>query len=163
MVENIHEIKDIRNLYLILIFSIIFQIIPAYGLQVFGFILFTITLVWAYFLKAKYFDSAFGKSHTIHIIKTIWNFSSFFVIGMIIGGFWLYTKADQSAVTQYTEQIMSTGSVSEEGMRNAYKEAIKTNLSLIIKTGLITLAPPIIYLIARIWMGFSNVKYKRNM
>lgn len=163
MVENINELKDVKNLYRILIFSIIFQILPFYGLQVFGFILFTVVLVWAYLLKAKYFDNPYGKSHAVHVIKTIWNFSSFLVIGMCIGGFWLYTTADQSALTSYTDEIMNTGAVSEEGMKSAYKQALKDNLGLVIKVGLITIGPPVIYLLGRIWIGSSNASIERRM
>lgn len=163
MVENNNELKDIKNLYRALIFSIIFQVIPFYGLQVFGLILFTVVLCWAYLLKTKYFDAPFGKSHAIHIIKTIWNFSSFLIIGMIIGGLWLYSSADQTALTNYTDNIMSTGSVSEQGMEQAYQTAIKDNFGLIVKVGLITLGPPLVYLIGRVWMGYGNACIERKM
>ncbi|MBL4588845.1 MAG: hypothetical protein JKY11_02045 [Alphaproteobacteria bacterium] len=163
MVENLKELKDIKNLYRLLIFSVIFQIIPSFGLQIFGAILFMVVLFWAYFLKTKYVDDPFGKSHAVHVIKTIWNFSSFFVIGLVIGSIIFYIKADQSTLTAYTDQIMSTGAVSEAEMESVMKQTIKDNLGLVIKIGLVTLGPSVLYLIARIWSGYGSAGYERRM
>lgn len=143
--------------------AVILQFIPVYGLQTFGFILFTCVLLWAYFLKAKYFKDPFGKSHAIHVIKTIWNFTSFFAIGFIIGGAIFYFNADQSAVYEYTDEIMETGAMTEQGMKEAMMKAIKDNMSLAIKVGIPTLLPSIIYLTFRIMTGYSNAGAERRM
>ncbi len=163
MIEHMNEQKDILNLYRLFIFSIICQIVPFYTLQVFGFILFTVVLIWAYLLKIKYFKDPFGKSHAIHVIKTVWNFSFFLLFGLMIAGTILYLKADQTAFIDYTDQIISSGGVSEEGMNTALKQVLKDNWGLVIKVGLPTLLPSIIYLVFRIHTGYSNAGCERKM
>ena len=163
MVESINELKDIKNLYRVFIASIVLQVIPVFGLQMFGMILFMVVLVWAYVLKMKYVTNPFGKSHAIHVIKTIWNFSSFLVIGLCIWGAIMYMNADQSAIDDYSAHMISTGDFSEEGIMNAYKQVLKDNWGLVLKSGIPTLLPSAIYLVFRIWTGSSNANCERKM
>ena len=163
MTENEKELKDIKNLYRLLMLSIALQVIPFYNLQLFGFLLFMVVLIWAYVLKMKYIDSPFGKTHAVHVIKTIWNFSTFFAIGFCIWMVIMYLDADKAALDAYSEQIVATGQVDEAGIKSTIAALVSDNFGLAVKVGIPTLLPSIIYLIFRIWSGSSNASGERTI
>ncbi len=145
--------QNMLTLYIGFFVSTILNFFPNYNIQIFAFIFFFILLVTAYIYRSKYKDDEFQYSHSKYIIKTIWIFSFFLLLGTMAAGIF----ADNSSINNIMDQAMNGIIMSESELETILMAYTKQNFFVF----LITIGPSFLYFFYRIFNGFSLVRNNR--
>lgn len=144
------EQQNILTLYVGLIISTILNFIPVYSAQIFGSIFFLVLLMFSYIYRSQSEEGSAQKSHTCYIIKTIWIFSLFLVVGIILAGLF----ADNSAIQQTIEKVMSGVMVNEVALESILAGYMKSNFLVFF----FTIVPSFLYFFYRLIKGIIEIK-----
>jgi len=119
--------------------------------------LFTIILqIAAYFLRRREEPDSFAHNHIDFIIRTIWIWSLFFVIGMAGAGMMISQSGDMSALDQLMSSVTDGSIPTEADMNQTAQVYFETNYALILRTTLLWLGPAQLYAVWRIARGLSR-------
>ena len=146
----IKEQQNMMALYIGFLISTILSFLPSYNLQILGFIFFFATLIMTYIYKYRSDINSFQYSHSKYLIKTVWIFSIFLLIGIIIAG----TLADNSSINATMNNIMNGQMISEAELENILMGYMKQNAFLFF----ITIVPSFLYFLYRIFKGIKLIK-----
>ena len=153
MTENTDKNKEksnIMTLYIGLIISTIFNFVPLASAQVFGSVFFLMILITAYIYRAKSEEDTLQNSHSHYIIKTIWIFSLFLFIGIILAGLFSDNTALQSTIDNAKSGIM----MSEAELENILANYFQNNFLVFA----LTIGPSFLYFIYRLYKGVTHAK-----
>jgi len=141
--------KNIISLYALLIGATIMNFLPSIAIQTFGGIIFFVTFITTYMLRAKHDTKTDHYTHCSYIIKTIWIFSLLFTVGLIIS----IGAANHSAIINIVDAIQAGAIPTEQQMMEAVLQFGKDNLILF----LILFLPMVIYLFYRFAKGLNII------
>lgn len=149
------EQQNILTLYIGLIISTILNFVPIYSAQIFGAIFFLVLLIFSYIYKSQSEEASIQNSHARYIIKTIWIFSLFLLIGVILAGLF----ADNSAIQQTIDQVMAGVMMDETALESILSGYMKDNAF----TFFVTIAPSFLYFFYRLIKGTLKIKNNNPM
>ncbi len=144
------EKTNIMTLYIGLIISTILNFVPITSAQVFGSIFFLVLLITAYIYRAKSEEKTLQNSHSHYIIKTIWVFSLFLLIGIILAGLFSDNTALQNTIDNAKNGIMA----SEAELENILTNYLQNNFFVFA----LTIGPSFLYFIYRLYKGVTYAK-----
>ena len=147
--------QNMLTLYIGLFISTIFQFIPSAGAQLFGVLFFVILLIASYIYRAQASQDSLQHSHSGYITKTIWIFSIFLLIGMIIASF----LADNTAINDTMDKAKNGIMMSDTELNSIMSGYIKNNLWVFIST----LGPSFIYFFYRLAKGLNLARHNKNI
>lgn len=143
----------ILSLYAVYSFAILMGCLPNMDAQNISAITTILLLIAAYVFESKHTPDSLETHHAIFVIRTIWIWSTFLLLGIIGAGFIVATKGDMSTIDQFMDGI-NNGVVPTEDDINALTQSyFESNATLIIKTALVCLGPAQIYASWRIIRG----------
>lgn len=154
-----HEISKHRStiiqLYVVFIITVLAGFVPNGYVQGLAVILLLVLMIAVplYGLAAP--QGSILKSHMRYLNQTIWAGSFFLAIGAGIMAYWVYQSGDHSAFLSLQEQIHTGSMVSEAGIYATIDSFISTNMGLIVKSFLICVGPPMLYIIVRTMRGLN--------
>lgn len=153
--------KNIINvLYLFLIVSTITGFMPSTWAQEVSLVLVIISLIAAYWYRSRDEEDGLVYNHMTYLIGTIWNGTTFMILGMLAAGAWVYLQGDNSvldhSVQQATDQILSGGMPTDAQMSGWMDEYLIANKSLTIMAGIICVGPGVLYFIYRVANGYAR-------
>jgi len=102
--------KTLSSLYGTYIVAIILNFMPSVMVQTIGGILFIATFIYTYIVRYRSKKETIENDHARYLIKTVWIFSLFTVIGIIIA----YGLGDHSIIYQFMNDIMQNGLIPAE-------------------------------------------------
>jgi len=138
------------TLYIGLFISTIFNFVPIASAQIFGGLFFLVLLIAAYIYRYGSEDRTLQNSHARYIIKTIWIFSLFLFIGIILAGLFSDNTALQNTIDNAKNGIIT----SEAELENIFGRYIQENIFIFLPT----LGPSFLYFIYRLYKGCIQVK-----
>ncbi len=115
--------KELAGIYLLYIISLILNVVPNTALATFGALLFLVLFIATYVQRARSKEKPVEYSHYQYIIKTIWIFSLFFVVGAIAA----YFLADHSIINNMTDLIMQGTMMTPEQMTSLTFDYARAN------------------------------------
>jgi uncharacterized membrane protein len=142
--------KNILTVYIGLIICAIFQFVPFFGAQLFSALFFIILFISAYTYRARANEDSLQKTHTGYIIKTIWIFSLFLFLGMILASI----LADSTSIHDTLDKAKNGVMMSEVELNAIMAGYMKTNLWVFISC----LGPSFMYFIYRLTKGIRLVR-----
>ena len=137
--------QKILGLYAILSFAVLMGCAPNMNAQNAGAVAAFLALIFAYIMESKHDKDSLETHHAIFIIRTIWIWSTFLLIGLCGAGFIISREGDMSAIDTLMAHI-NEGAVPDEGdMQATIDSYLQTNYDLIFKTTIVWIAPAQIY------------------
>ena len=107
-------------------------------------------LITAYIYRAKSEEETLQNSHSHYIIKTIWIFSLFLFIGIILAGLFSDNTALQNTIDNAKSGIM----MSEAELENILANYFQNNFLVFA----LTIGPSFLYFIYRLYKGVTYAK-----
>lgn len=144
------------GLYVTLGLCVLMTCTPVMALQNFAGLLSLILLITAYILRYKSDKESLESHHATYIIRTIWVWSAFVILGMIGAGMMISQNGDMSAIDDLINSANNGFIPDEDGVEQTVNAYFETNYALILKTTLMWLAPAQIYAIWRITRGLPR-------
>ena len=141
--------KNIVTFYGLLIISTLMNFVPSIAIQTIGGILFFVTFIATYILRAKFDKDSMHYAHCAYIIKTVWIFSLMFTVGIILS----VATADHSAIMSIVNQINAGAIPTETATIGSIKKFGLDNIILF----LIIFLPMIVYLLYRFGKGINII------
>ena len=154
--SDMKEQKNVQNIYAAFAAALIFQFIPLVTIQVFGFFLFIGVLVAAYMLRGKSETESLAYNHAHFIIRTIWIWSLFLMVGMVIAVPWFSQVADHSIIQSFLDQVSGGMMPSHEMMNDVMKRYMLANLADLLFIAGVALGPSMVYIIYRFAKGLTR-------
>lgn len=120
-------------------------------------VIFLVLFILLYMFRSKADEKSLLDNHMTYLIRTIWIGSLFFCIGFIPGCIWFWEIGEHRLMLDYVADI--TGGVYLDPIiaQTAYEEMMTqymtVNKSLLIKIGIITLGPSLVYMLYRMVKG----------
>ena len=146
----------ILALYVVFSFAVLMGCLPNMSAQNAGAIAAFILLISAYIFESKHASDSLETHHAIFIIRTIWIWSIFLLIGMCGAGYVVSQQGDMSAIDLLMNNVTNGIVPTEDDINVTLDSYFNTNSSLILKTALIWLAPAQIYAVWRIALGATR-------
>ena len=115
--------KELVGIYLLYIISLILNVVPNTAMASFGALLFIVLFIATYVQRARSKEKPVEYSHYQYIIKTIWIFSLFFLVGAITA----YFLADHSIINNMTDLIMKGTMMTPEQMTSLTMDYARAN------------------------------------
>lgn len=143
----------ILSLYAIFSFAILMGCLPNMDAQNISAIAIIILLIAAYIFKSKNGPDRLETHHAIFVIRTIWIWSTFLLLGIIGAGFIIATSGDMSTIHQFMDSVNNGIVPTEDDINTLTQSYLESNSTLIIKTAVVCLAPSQIYASWRIIRG----------
>lgn len=137
--------KNIVILYMIFIASVLMNFIPSMVIQSWGGILFFISFIATYISKFKAEKGSIKHTHYSYIIKTIWIFSLFTFIGIVLA----YALGDHTTINILTADFQSGRIPSNQEMTDALIKYGMENITLF----LIIFLPIMLHVLYRLGNG----------
>jgi uncharacterized membrane protein len=147
--------QNMLTLYIGLFISAIFQFIPSAGAQVFGVLFFGVLLIAAYVYRTGADEDSLQYSHAQYVIKSIWIFSLFLFIGVMLAS----VLADNTAIQETMDKAKGGVMMSESELESIMSGYVKNNLWVFITS----LGPSFIYFFYRLIKGVKLVRQNTNI
>ena len=93
--------KEITSIYLLYIVSLIMNIIPHITISSFGTIILLVVFVATYILRRKAPNDSINHTHYAYLIKTIWIFSLFVLLGILLS----YYLGDHTIINNVVSNV----------------------------------------------------------
>ncbi len=149
--------KTITNaLYVALVVSSITGFMPMASVQLLSLVLVSLVLMLAYMFRGQTDKDTLLYNHMTYMIGTIWISSIFFVISLLIVGYWVYAQGDATVIDNAIANIDNGVMLNEEELNQIGRDYIDTNLKLLITASTVAVGPSILYLVYRLANGFSR-------
>jgi uncharacterized membrane protein len=146
----------INTLYIMLIISTVLGFVPNATAFLFSLGLWFLVLIAAYVYRSRDKDDGLLHNHMTYLIGTVWIGTSFILIASLIGGYWIWSQGDSSAIETLTTGLESGATLSEDDIMNTMTNYYAANNSLILKVSLVTVVPAVLYFVYRIGNGFGR-------
>lgn len=143
-------------LYLSLLIGVVAGCLPYGSAQGISAILVIVALVLGYILRDKEGAGSLVAHHATFVIRTIWIWSLFLMIGMIGAAFVIYRQGDASAIDDMVNSIYGGMIPTEADIQAVSDRYIMDNYDLMVRTAIIWLAPAQVYALWRVVKGFSR-------
>ncbi|MBE2190624.1 MAG: hypothetical protein KDJ26_01440 [Alphaproteobacteria bacterium] len=144
------------GLYVLLSLGVVLGCLPDMTMQSYSALVIFVALILAYFFRARAKKDDLVWHHSTFVVRTIWIWSLFLLIGMMGAGYIMQTQGDMSAVDRIMEAASSGIIPSEADIEAASQDYFSTNYDLILRTTLMWLAPAQVYAVWRIFKGLSR-------
>jgi len=146
----------VNVLYILLIVSTVLGFMPMENPQVWSLILVIISLIAAYWYRSRDHEDGLMYNHMTYLIGTIWNGTTFMIIGMLAAGAWVYFQGDSNVIQQAMEQI-SGGMVPTEADMNGWMDQYyQDNRQLLFLSSIVCVGPGVLYFIYRVANGYAR-------
>ncbi|HNQ92629.1 MAG TPA: hypothetical protein PKI93_06830 [Alphaproteobacteria bacterium] len=145
-------------LYISLLIGVVSGCMPHMTMQTVSAVVVFVALILAYFIRSREEEDHLVWHHATFVIRTIWIWSLFIVIGMVGAGFTVQMTADMSAIDALTARIMEGMVPSEYDIEASTQAYLNTNYNLILTTTIAWLAPAQVYALWRVYKGLSRAK-----
>lgn len=146
---------NILTLYIGLFISTVLNFAPSYDLQIFAFLFFFVLFVACYIYCYKYKNNEFQYSHSKYLIKTIWAFSLFLIIGMFSATIF----ADNALIDSTMDKAMNGILMSKSELEQTLMTYTKQNFLIF----LATIGPSFLYFFYRLIKGGVQAKNNEPM
>ena len=150
------ERRSITHIYMALILSIVLQFVPVLAVQLFGAVLLLVVMAAAYVVRGPKDRDSLSTNHMTYLIGTIWIGSLFLSIGMGIATAWFLEAGNHTLFHQMIDGMMEGAVIPEDMIEARFIDYLKDNMALLVKIGLATVMPSLIYIAYRIWKGLSR-------
>lgn len=157
--------KTIMRLYGAFVASLVLMFVPSVIMALVALLLFCAVLVAAYVIRSKAEEDSLTENHMTFLIRTIWIVCLFSVITVTIGGLYLWTQADVSAIEAcagpITDYIMANAEnvIVTEVYRltePCVAPLIQANVFPLMMASAVTILPLVLYLILRLTRGIGR-------
>lgn len=115
--------KQLTGIYIIYIASLIMNVAPNIAISSFGALLFMVVFLATYVLKFTAKKDSVEYSHYVYLIKTIWIFSLF----VLVGCFAAYYFGDHTIINNIMTDTMNGNVTSVENMSSSLIEYARAN------------------------------------
>ncbi len=129
---------------------------PSYQVINIGLLLTFVVLIIAYLVRSRSLEDSLVHHHMTFVIRTLWIYSAFATVCMLLAGYLIYTKGDQTAFTGLMDQVNSGVVPSEDDLNQIEAAYLSTNMGLIIESYLTCMFPALLYLVWRVSRGASR-------
>lgn len=153
---TIAPLHKILGLYAVLAFGVLMSCLPYMTAQNVGAVAVLLALIFSYVLESKSDKDSLETHHAIFIIRTIWIWTTFLLIGLCGAGYVVSQQGNMAAIDQLMGMINSGGIPTEADIQAASEAYLNDNTDLILKTALVWLAPAQIYAVWRLARGLSR-------
>lgn len=150
--------NTIYQLYAVFVFVIAGSFVPSMTVQFLSLVLFLVLVIAVPVYKMAAPKGSFLEDHMRYLNGTIWLGSLFLTIGIVIMGWWLYRESDQSAFTALFDQAGQGMMPDEQSFHASIAQYMRDNAGLLLKTGVICLGPPMLYITVRILRALGRAK-----
>jgi uncharacterized membrane protein len=154
--ENQSQKNTLNTLYILLILSTILGFVPNGTAFLLSVVLWFVVLIAAYFYRSKDKEDGLLYNHMTYLIGTVWIGTSVIILGALIGGYWIYTHGDNSAIAALMTKIDGGIVPTEAEIADVTTKYMLDNKDLILTASLVTVGPAILYFVYRIGNGFSR-------
>lgn len=144
------------SLYVLLLIGIVAGCIPSTPMQGLSVVVDLIALVSAYLFRSKAQEDDLIWHHSTFVIRTIWIWSLFLVIGVIGSSLFIQMNADMSAITDLINSVNSGTIPTESDVDLTMQKFMETNHDMMLRTTIIWLAPAQVYAVWRVYKGLSR-------
>lgn len=144
------------SLYVLLLMGIVIGCIPFTSMQALSVVIDLIALVSAYSFRSKAQNDDLVWHHATFVIRTIWIWSLFLVIGVIGSSLFIQMNADMSAITDLINSVNSGMVPTESDIDLTMQKFMETNQDMMLRTTIIWLAPAQVYAVWRVYKGLSR-------
>lgn len=143
-------------LYLSLLIGVVAGCLPYGTAQGVSAILVIVALVLAYVLRDKQSPDSLVSHHATFVIRTIWIWSLFLMVGVVGAALVISSQADMSAIDALMNRINAGNIPTEDDIRMASDTYMADNFDLMLRTAIIWLAPAQVYALWRVVKGFTR-------
>lgn len=143
-------------LYVLLLVGVIVGCLPDASMQGISALLGLVALMAAYAIRSKAKEDDLVWHHSTFVIRTIWIWSLFLVIGMVGAALVIQMNADMSAITDLVNSANSGIIPTEGDVDLTMQKFMDTNYDMMLRTTIIWLAPAQVYAVWRSYKGLSR-------
>ncbi len=143
-------------LYGLLLVGVIVGCIPATSMQSISFLIDLIALLAAYGIRSKAKEDDLVWHHSTFVIRTIWIWSLFLLIGTIGSALMIQMKADMTAVDDLINSVNGGNIPTETDVNLMMQKFMDTNFDMMFRTTIVWLAPAQVYAVWRVYKGLSR-------
>lgn len=144
------------SLYIGLLVAVISGCLPDMSMQGLSTILVFVVLTVGYFFRARAKQDDLVWHHATFVIRTVWIWSIFAIIGMIGAGYQIYSQGDASMIDAFMSQVMNGLIPTDADIQNVSDSYMAANENLMIAATLIWIAPAQVYALWRTYKGLSR-------
>jgi uncharacterized membrane protein len=157
--------KSVVNLYAIFGVSIILSILPFASAAFLSLVFFVIVLVCAYRVRKSATEHAFGHSHAVFIIRTIWISGLFALVTTAVASAYMLSGINYAPFESCSNALVEKGVawIEAAGMKEVYTliqpcihDFFNINKTLIINAVIIAGGPVLIYMGYRFYKGLNR-------
>lgn len=148
--------QKIASLYVPLLVGVIFGCLPDASMQGISALLDLIVLIAAYGIRSEAKEDDLVWHHSTFVIRTIWIWSLFLVIGMAGAALVIQMNADMGAITDLVNSANSGIIPTEGDVDLTMQKFMDTNYDMMLRTTIIWLAPAQVYAVWRSYKGLSR-------
>lgn len=156
------DIQKLRFLYASLLGSCIFGVVPLAVAQIVS----LLALIVAFYLCYKWRKSTsvdgLLHNHLTFLIRTVWIFSLFFLVGFVPGSIWFWEAGDHAEMFSFADDFVNGSYFDPIEAQRAYEAMLgqywEANKALSIKIIVLTMGPSLIYYFYRLSKGLINMR-----
>lgn len=157
MDEDIKKQRStILQLYILFILALVGSFMPHVWVFCGALILFLVLIIAVPIYQFTAPDGSLLKNHMRYLNGTIWWGSLFFVLSLLIMGYWVYLQSDQSAFIQFFDKISNGFIVTQTDLEAMLNQFFSTNRTLIMQASLVCIVPPLLYVAFRVSGALSR-------
>lgn len=143
-------------LYIGLLLGVVVGCLPNGPAQGISAILVTGALVFGYVLRAQEKNDTIVAHHATFVIRTIWIWSVFLLVGMFGAGIMVQMSGDMRAIDELLGRIYSGAFPTIDDIRATTESYMADNYDLMLRMTIVWLAPAQVYAVWRVVKGLSR-------
>ena len=149
--------QKIIGYYVAFAICVVTACIPLMTVQTFSMIFALVAIVAFYILRKNWAKDTQFYNEASFVIKSFWVWSAIYVVGMLVAGILISTYGDMTVMNEWAESMMQGATPDEAELKRVTQQYMDTNMGLIIKMTLLSIAPAQIYAIWRIKTGLTRI------
>lgn len=149
--------QKIIGYYTAFTICVITACIPHMTIQTFSMIFALVAIIAFYIVRKNWAKNTSHYIEASFVIKSFWIWSAIYVVGMLVAGILISIYGDMTAMNEWAEKMMQGAVPDEAELKRVTESYLDTNMALIIKMTLLSIAPAQIYAIWRIKTGLTRI------
>jgi uncharacterized membrane protein len=149
--------QKIIGYYVAFAICVVTACIPHMTVQTFSMIFALVSIITFYVMRKNWAKNTSHYTEASFVIKSFWIWSAIYVVGMLVAGILISTYGDMTVMNEWAEKMMQGGVPDEAELKHVTQEYLDTNMAVIVKMTLLSIAPAQIYAIWRIKTGLTRI------
>lgn len=149
--------QKIIGYYVAFAICVVTACIPHMAVQTFSMIFALVAIIAFYVMRKNWAKNTSHYIEASFVIKSFWVWSAIYVVGMLVAGILISTYGDMTVMNEWAEKMMQGAVPDEAELKRVTEEYLDTNMALIVKMTLLSIAPAQIYAIWRIKTGLTRI------